>query len=405
MRPPKTVSTRLWWVLLLFLPLALGAQTVRCGADRLEVLLPKLSGKNVGLVGNHTSIVGTSKTLLPDTLQAEGVRLVRLFSPEHGFRGTADAGAKINSSRDTRTGLPIVSLYGKHRKPTAKDLAGLDLLLFDLQDVGARFYTYISTLHYVMEAAAESGIPLIVLDRPNPCDHVAGPIRETSCTSFVGVDPLPLQHGLTMGELAKMINGEGWLKDGLTCQLEVVQIEGWEHGQAYSLPVPPSPNIRSDQAIKLYASLCLFEATRFSVGRGTSQPFTVVGYPDDRMGTYPFIPRSMPGATAPKHQGKKCYGESFAQTKHTGRFSLDILWQYYTRAVQLGIEPIDREQMFDLLAGTPSLRKRLQAGHRPCDIEAEWEKDLRLYIDMRRKYLLYSDNRVEISPQHKPCCL
>ena len=262
----------------LLYPLQMAAQPIKTGAERMEIVTRLLEGKRVGLVVNQTSILEKPQIHLLDTLLGASIQVVKIFAPEHGFRGTADAGEEIQDSRDMRTGLPIISLYGNNKKPTAEQLSGLDVVVFDIQDVGARFYTYISTLHYVMEACAENDVELVVLDRPNPNDYVDGPVREERFRSFVGMDPLPVLHGLTVGELARMINGEGWLKSAPdTCRLQVVTVENWRHGDPYWLPVKPSPNLPNDVAVRLYPSLCFFEGTVISVGRGTYHPFQMIG--------------------------------------------------------------------------------------------------------------------------------
>lgn len=254
--------------------------SLQVGAERIGLYLPLIKDKRIGIVSNHTGRVGNSGTLLADTLLSLGQNVVKLYSPEHGYRGTDDAGASVADGKDTQTGLPVVSLYGKHRKPSRKDLADIDILLFDLQDVGARFYTYISTLHYVMEAAAEAGIPLIVLDRPNPCDHVAGPVLEKDCASFIGMHRIPLLHGLTMGELARMINEEGWLEPAsLRCDLTIIRMKGWRHGDAYSLPVPPSPNLKSDKAVAhpdFESQIAVVEETLAEILEGEEKPSILI---------------------------------------------------------------------------------------------------------------------------------
>ena len=269
---------------------------LKLGAERMDVVTRLLKGKRVGLVVNQTSILEKRQIHLLDALVAEGIDVKKVFAPEHGFRGTGDAGEEIKDSRDLKTGIPIISIYGKNKKPSAEQLGDLDVIVFDIQDVGARFYTYISTMHYVMEACAENNKEFIVLDRPNPNDFVDGPIRQKGFESFVGVDPLPILHGLTVGELAWMINKEGWLKSAPdTCRLKIVKMENWKHGDPYWLPVKPSPNLPNDQSIRLYPSLCFFEATNVSVGRGTYYPFQVLGFPDPKYGDFTFTPTSLPG--------------------------------------------------------------------------------------------------------------
>lgn len=361
------------------------------GAARLDTIIKMVGNKRVGIVANQTSRVG--KTHLVDTLLKKGVQLVCVYSPEHGFRGKADAGAQVKSKVDDKTGLPIVSLYGNNRKPTAEQLKGIDVLLFDLQDVGARFYTYISTLHYVMEAAAENHIPVIVLDRPNPNgSYVDGPIREAKYTSFVGMDPLPIVYGMTIGELAKMINGEGWLKGGVHCQLTVVKCLNYKREMKYSLPVSPSPNLRSDEAITLYPSLCLFEGTIVSVGRGTKHPFEIFGYPGlkgNKKYTYHFTPVSSFGAKHPKLEGKTCYGlnlRHYAQTTKIHHLKLSWLIDAYHA---LHRKDFFNAKWFDLLAGTDQLRQQIIAGKSVDEIRASWQKGLTKFKLERKKYLMY----------------
>lgn len=360
------------------------------GAERSDILLPMLKGKRVAIVGNHTSRV-SEETLLPEALLAEGVQVVRLFSPEHGFRGTADAGEVVKNGIDPITKLPVVSLYGSRKKPTPEELKDVDVLLFDLQDVGTRFYTYISTMHYAMEAAAESGIPFVVLDRPNPNDFVAGPIREASCRSFISMHPIPILHGLTVGELALMINGEGWLSTSSPCEVHIVPLLGWQHGDLYQLPVPPSPNLRSPESIAHYPTLCLFEATILSVGRGTEDPFTLLGHPDKRFGDYTFVPQSRLGAKKPKYKGKICYGKSFKELPPRKPFDVALFIEYYQLANRIGYKVVDRKRTFELLVGNKHLLNQIEKGMTAEEIEATWQRDLDEYRTLRKKYLLYPD--------------
>ena len=275
----------------------------------MELLLPTLQGKRVALMVNQSSLVGSTGTHLVDTLLSQGINIVRLFVPEHGLRGKVDAGKNVRSGVDEKTGLPVVSLYGQRKRPTPEMLADIDLLVFDLQDVGTRFYTYISSMHYLMEACAEEGKTFVVCDRPNPNDFIDGPILEPDCRSFIGVDPLPVAHGMTVGELALMIDGERWLRGGNTCHVKVIPMAGWSHGDPYELPVRPSPNLPNSRSIELYPSLCFFEATIMSVGRGTSKPFQAIGYPDKRFGSIVYTPQIKLGEDSnPRHKGKLCYG-------------------------------------------------------------------------------------------------
>ena len=364
---------------------------VRVGADRLEVLLPLLEGKSVGLLGNQSSVLSDDrKTLLLDTLLARGVAVKRLFSPEHGFRGTADAGAGVSSGLDPVTGLPVVSLYGKKKAPSREDLSGIDVMLFDLQDAGSRFFTYISTMYYLLRACAEAEVPLLILDRPNPHDAVDGPMLDPGKKSFLGMFPIPVLHGLTMGELAYMTVTEGWLKTKHKPRLTVVKCEGWKHGDPYSLPVRPSPNLRSDRALLLYPTLCFLEGTSWSVGRGTDKPFEQIGYPGKGIGgDHTFVPRSIPGATKPMYEGKKCYGPDLSGREVEPGIDLDLLVEIARISRENGIPFITRPAHFDLLAGTSRLRQQIEGGLSAREIRSSWQKDLTRYRTLRAKYLLY----------------
>src|SRR5690554_1092672 len=280
------------------------------GADQPEAYLPLLKGKKVGLVVNQTSILTQQNNLhLVDFLLKEGIKVQKVFVPEHGFRGDADAGEVVKNDTDRKTGLPLVSLYGNNKKPSESAVADVDIIIFDLQDVGLRFYTYISTLHYLMEACAENGKPLLILDRPNPNgEYIDGPVLKEGFTSFVGMHPIPVVHGLTVGELALMVNGEAWLKNGVKCLLTVVPMDHYRHDRVYKLPVQPSPNLPNHLSIRLYPSLCFFEGTEVSIGRGTDYPFQVAGYPDPAFGDFSFTPESRPGASDPLQKGQLCYG-------------------------------------------------------------------------------------------------
>lgn len=360
------------------------------GAEQPEEYLPLLKGKRVALIVNQTSVVGKSRTHLLDTLLSMGVEVKKVFAPEHGFRGDADAGEKITDGKDPRTGLPIVSLYGKNRKPTAEQMSDIDAIIFDIQDVGARFYTYISTMHYGMEACAEHNKEMIVLDRPNPCDYIDGPVMQPAFKSFVGVDPIPLLHGCTVGELAQMINGEGWLASSpKTCKLSVVKVKGWKHGEPYSLPVKPSPNLPNDQSIALYPSLCLFEATNISIGRGTTFPFQVLGSPDAKQFSFVFKPISLEGFDKnPMHKDKDCYGIDLRQTTPPQGFTLSYFLQFY-KVMNQGAAFFSRARWFDQLMGNSQVREEIIKGKSEEEIKSGWQMELDKYKKMREKYVLY----------------
>lgn len=363
------------------------AQQALTGAAQPNRYLSLLQGKKVGVVSNQTSILPNQQHLV-DFLLANDVDVVKVFVPEHGFRGTADAGEKVASGVDAKTGLPIVSLYGNNKKPTTDQLADLDLLLFDLQDVGVRFFTYISTLHYVMEAAAEAQKGLLLLDRPNPNgSYVDGPILKKGYESFVGMHPIPLVHGLSIGELAQMINGEQWLKGGLQVDLTVIPVDYWTHGQAYELPVKPSPNLPNALAIRLYPSTCLFEGTVVSLGRGTLFPFQVYGYPDPRFGEFTFTPVSIDGMSkTPPHQNLACYGKDLRTSDPNQQFTLRYLLDAYQRS---GMKEKFFNSYFNTLVGTDELKKQILAGKTEEEIRATWRKGLADYALLRSKYLLY----------------
>ena len=364
--------------------------TILTGADQPEIYLPVLKDKSVGLVVNNTSISGEKH--LVDFLLENEVKVSKIFAPEHGFRGDVSAGGKIKDGIDEATGLPVFSLYGKTRKPTPEHVEGIDVMIFDIQDVGCRFYTYISTLHLVMEACAENNVPLIILDRPNPNgDYVAGPIREKGFESFVGMDPVPIVHGCTVGELAKMINGEGWLADSAECELTIVPVKNYDHKTQYSLPVRPSPNLPNDLAIRLYPSLCFFEATSVSVGRGTDFPFQVLGGLKEESGAFQFTPRSIPGvAVNPLNKDQVCYGVDLRQLKNVPRFTLKFFLDFY-RKYNNEEEFLTRERWLNLLAGADDLILQIRAGKTEEEIVNSWEPGLKEFIALRKKYLLYPD--------------
>ena len=368
---------------------------VTVGAERMELLLPTLQGKRVALMVNQSSLVGSTGTHLVDTLLSQGINIVRLFVPEHGLRGKVDAGKNVRSGVDEKTGLPVVSLYGQRKRPTPEMLADIDLLVFDLQDVGTRFYTYISSMHYLMEACAEEGKTFVVCDRPNPNDFIDGPILEPDCRSFIGVDPLPVAHGMTVGELALMIDGERWLRGGNTCHVKVIPMAGWSHGDPYELPVRPSPNLPNSRSIELYPSLCFFEATIMSVGRGTSKPFQAIGYPDKRFGSIVYTPQIKLGEDSnPRHKDRLCYGTDYTSVSLPKRqIALGPLLDYYRKADSLGLQLINQRQLFDLLAGTKMLRQQLSSGLSEDEIRASWQAGLKAFQAKRARYLLYTDYR------------
>ncbi len=360
------------------------------GAERTELYLPFLRAQQVGIVANHTSTVGSHH--LVDTLLSLKVRIKKIFSPEHGFRGDAENGELIENSKDPLTKLPVVSLYGDNKKPTQAQLAGIQVMVFDLQDVGVRFYTYISTLKYVMEACAEANIRLILLDRPNPNgDYVAGPILNLRYSSFVGLIPIPVVYGMTIGELARMMNDEGWLKNDagqrLNCQLEIIKCEGYTHSSTYDPPVNPSPNLPNYQAIRLYPSLALFEGTTFSVGRGTSYPFQLYGHPDFS-GPFSFTPEAIPGkSTSPKHLKELCRGVDLRDVEPPA-FTLKYISDAYSRF--RSADPFFNS-FFRKLIGNGSTEDALKAGKDYKEIEKTWEAELFEFREKRKKYLLYPD--------------
>lgn len=364
-------------------------EQVIVGAERMSSYLPILQGKNVVIVGNQTSMV--KNTHLVDTLLHSGISVKKIFTPEHGFRGTADAGASVANGIDTKTGLPIVSLYGKHKKPTVEDLQNIDIVVFDIQDVGARFYTYISTMHYVMEACAENNVDILVLDRPNPNGfYVDGPVLKTTCTSFVGMHTVPIVHGMTIAEYATMINGEKWLKNGISCKLQYVLCENYDHSTKYTIPIAPSPNLPNMQAIYLYPTLCLFEGTTLSVGRGTDFPFQVIGHPNYKNKDFYFVPESKTGASSPLYEFKKCYGVDYRHYPTDSINKLDIsIWINAYKNYE-GQDPFFN-RFFINLSGTPELQRSLELGLSEEKIRESWQQDLNLFKKTRAKYLLYKD--------------
>ena len=363
-------------------------QQLIVGANQLENYLPLLRNKQIAVVANQTSLINGFH--LVDSLLACSVSIVKVFAPEHGFRGESDAGALINDEIDVKTGLPIHSLYGKNKKPSAEALNNIDLIVFDIQDVGARFYTYISTLHYVMEACAENNIELLVLDRPNPNAHyVDGPILDTAYQSFVGMHPIPIVHGLTIGEYAQMINGSFWLKDSIQCNLTVQEMKYYTHSLPYDLPVKPSPNLPNRQSISLYPSLCLFEGTEISVGRGTNLQFQIIGSPLLDSCSYSFSPSSQSGAKYPKHESLKCCGWDLSKFKIDKGINLSYLIECFNQYNSKGIPFFN--SFFDKLAGSNVLRVLIEAGWSEVQIKETWQEGLQLYKEQRLNYLIYPE--------------
>lgn len=369
------------------------AQEILPGARLMSNYLPLVQGKRVAVVANHTTLVGSKH--LVDTLLSAGVTVKKIFSPEHGFRGDIEAGELIGNYTDKVTGLPVISLYGGSKKPKPADLSDVDVVIFDLQDVGVRFYTYISTMHYVMEACAENNKPLIILDRPNPNGfYVDGPVLDTAYRSFVGMHPVPLVHGMTIGEFAQMINAEGWLKGKIQCNLTVIPCRGYTHSMTTALPVRPSPNLPNHLSILLYPSLGLFEGTVVSVGRGTDYPFQVFGFPNFPDKGFRYIPVEKRGASLnPPYKGKPVYGidlRDYSVNYFLDRREIILDWLIYSYN---NYPEKDKffNNFFNLLAGTSLLRQQIESGLTPSEIRATWQPALEQFKLLRKKYLLYPD--------------
>lgn len=408
------ITIRIWFVLIIF---SCGSKSegklssnheilnqvqddkILVGANLTGKYLPMLAGKSVGIVANQTSVifkVGSVKqetggfTHIVDSLLSLQVKVTKVFAPEHGFRGAADAGETVKDGVDTKTGLPIISLYGKNKKPTVEQLEGIDIMIFDIQDVGVRFYTYISTLHYIMEACAEQGIPLIVLDRPNPNgSYVDGPTLEAEHRSFLGMHSIPLVHGMTIGEYARMINGEGWLNEGLTCDIAVIPIKHYTHATSYSLPIRPSPNLPNDLSINLYPSLGLFEGTNINAGRGTEFQFQRYGAPflDSMKFALTYTPKPNFGAKYPKHKDAVCYGEDLSLTDHGRSLSLKWVMRAYKHSTDKKL--FFNTENFTKHAGTDLLQQQIESGMTEDQIKATWQMDLQAFKAIRAKYLIY----------------
>lgn len=383
------ICTLIFTLLMLSVPVA---AEIRTGAQNLDAYLPLIKEKKVALVVNHASVVNGEH--LVDLLLANRISVTTIFAPEHGFRGEADAGEHLENGVDVKSGLPIISLYGKHKKATPEDLKGVDTLLFDIQDVGVRFYTYLSTLHYVMEAAAENNLSVIVLDRPNPNgERIDGPVLKKAYRSFVGLHPVPVLYGMTIGEYAMMINGVGWLKGAIKAKLTVIPLQNYRHSDFYHLPIKPSPNLPNDLSIALYPSLAFFEGTVFSAGRGTDKQFQLYGAPDYAKHEFSFVPEPREGAKYPKHQGRRCYGvdlsgESVDAVQKSKKMNLQYLLDAYRNYP-------DKEgfflknSFFDRLAGNGALREQIISGQSEDAIRASWEEELNHFKTIRGRYLLY----------------
>ncbi len=363
------------------------------GAEKVNEYLPKLKNKKVALLVNQTSMVG--QTHLVDTLKNLNINIVKIFAPEHGFRGTASAGEKVKNGVDVKTGIPITSMYGASKKPTKESMQGIDIVIFDIQDVGVRFYTYISSLQYMMEACAAFDIPLLILDRPNPNGfYIDGPILEPKYKSFVGMQPIPIVHGMTVAEYAQMLNGEKWLANKKNCKLEFIKCDNYDHKKYYKLPIPPSPNLKSPVAVFLYPSLCLFEGTLVSVGRGTDTPFEVWGAPIFKNNGFYFIPKTMEGANKPMYEGQKCYGANLYMEPEeilkilNNKLNLTFIKNAYFLTEN---KPTFFNDFFEKLTGTYSLRLQIMQNKSNDEIRKTWINDLEQFKKIRKKYLLYPD--------------
>lgn len=364
----------------------------RTGADQPEIYLPKLKGKNISIVTNQTGLLKDG-THLVDFLISEGISVKSIMAPEHGFRGEADAGEDVKNGMDVKTGIPIYSLHGASKKPSSEQLKGIDCIVFDIQDVGVRFYTYISTLTYVMEAAAENHIKVMVLDRPNPHDgYIDGPVLKPKWKSFVGMHTVPVIYGLTIGEYGKMVNGEHWLKNGITADYEVIPMKDYHKKKRYPISARPSPNLPNDKAINLYPSLCFFEGTEVSVGRGTNLPFQIYGSPWTKNLPYTFTPKPNFGAKNPFLNGKLCYGENLSEyPENLTRLNLEWLIKAYKSYQNPSQNFFLKNLFFDRLAGSDTLRKQIIEGKTEAEIRKSWEKELQNFEKIRSKYIIYED--------------
>lgn len=364
---------------------------IKTGAEQTNLYINLLKDKKVAIVGNQTSVIQKQNkkgfTHLVDSLLSLNINVKKVFAPEHGFRGKEDAGANVEDGVDTKTGLPILSLHGKHKKPTAKQLQQVDIVVFDIQDVGVRFYTYISTLHYVMEACAEEGIPLIVLDRPNPNGHyIDGPVLEKEHTSFLGKHPVPVVYGMTVGEYGQMINGEKWLKNGIECNLKVIPLKNYTHNSTYNLPIKPSPNLPNQKSINLYPSLGFFEGTTINAGRGTDLQFQIYGSPFFQKTAFSYTPKANEGAKYPKHKNIVCYGIDLRKTEYLTKINLSFLIDAYQRTPK---SETFFGETFTIHAGSKKLQQQIEQGLSAEEIQKTWSKDLGKFKSTRKKYLIY----------------
>lgn len=379
------------FIFIFLLPFVVTNAQIKCGADKIEEIIDITANKRVALIVNQTSVTERG-THLVDTLIARGVNVNTIFAPEHGFRGTADAGESVKDGVDAKSGVKIISLYGKNKKPSAEQLADIDLIIFDIQDVGARFYTYISTMYYAMQSASENNKEFLVLDRPNPNDYVDGAMLDMNLKSFVGTLPLPIMHGLTVGELALMIKGENW-GETKSLDLKVIGIDNWQHGKKYELKIKPSPNLPNAQSIALYPSLCLFEATTISVGRGTYYPFQMIGAPDKSLGEFSFTPLPLEGFDKnPLHNGQTCYGIDLRNEANPQGFSLKYLIEMYKNSSNKE-KFFNNNNFFELLSGDTQLRSDIKNGKTEQEIKNRWKSELERYKKLRLIYLIYPDNR------------
>ncbi len=382
-------NTFLFWVFLFSYSSLISQEIVLPGINQLEKIITNLQGKKIGVVANQSSILRESNKNqhLVDYLIQNKINIEKVFAPEHGFRGKADAGEKIKNKKDKNTGLEIISLYGKNRKPSVEKLNGIELMIFDLQDVGVRFYTYLSTLHYVMEACAENNIPLIVLDRPNPnIQYVDGPILESTYKSFVGMHPVPIVYGMTIGEYAQMINGEGWLNNKIKVELKIIPIKNYTRDTFYELPIRPSPNLPNSKAIALYPSLCLMETTVYSIGRGTELQFQIYGHPEYKYRNFSFKPRPNFGSKYPKHNNVLCYGKDLSNVPSPKKIELKWIIDAYRNFPYPDSFFLNG---FNRIAGNSKLKQQLVNGTSEIEIRKSWVKDLNEFKKVREKYLIY----------------